>query len=249
MDNNQTIQLLKNHYSVRKYTTRQVPDEMVKTIVDCGQMAPTSSYFQSYTIIQVSDAEKRKNLRKWSGDQEWVETAPLALLFCADLHRIEEVACPEDKEILHNAELYTVAVIDCALAAQKSLIAAQALGLGGVIVGGIRNETEEVAKLFNLPSLVFPMFLLCLGYPDQEHTRKPRFPQNLILGKDHYPEINTTQLKSDFEIYEKNVYDYFEKITGGRSKRSWSSRVKYAMENKPRYNVGDFLKKAGFLKK
>lgn len=248
-ENKDLIQILKAHYSVREFTDEPVSEETIATIIDCAQMAPTSSYLQAYTIIRVSNKEKREKLKEYSGGQNWVQDAPVVLLFCADLHRIEQVAGPDDKDILHNGELYTVGVIDGALAAQKALIAAQVLGLGGVVVGGIRNEVEEVARLFNLPNLVFPMFALCLGYPAQPRSEKPRLPRKVILGNDRYPDVETGDVKEAFEDYEREVYDYFEKLTSGRSKRTWSQRVKYAIENKPRYNVTEFLKKAGFLKK
>lgn len=92
----------------------------------------------------------------YAGGQEWVRKAPLVLLFCADLHRLDVLVKPEDKNVLHNTELYTVSVIDAALAAQKALIAAQALGLGGVVVGGVRNETEKMAQCFALPGAGVP---------------------------------------------------------------------------------------------
>ena len=63
---------------------------------------------------------------------------------CGDLHRDDQLLHPADQNVLHNAELFTVAVSDASLVAQRAFIAAQALGLGGVIVGGVRNETAKM---------------------------------------------------------------------------------------------------------
>lgn len=82
-----TIELLLNHKSIRKYTDQQVSQETIEKIISCAQMAPTSSHFQVYTIIQVKDINKRKLLAEWAGGQKWVEDAPLVLLFCGDLYR------------------------------------------------------------------------------------------------------------------------------------------------------------------
>lgn len=241
---NKTIDLLMAHSSCRSFEDRPVPDDVADTIIKCAQHAPTSSYLQAYTIIKVEDKEKRKALAEFAGGQEWVETAGLALLFCADLHRLDVMLNVADKNILHNEELYTVAVTDAALASSRALVAAQALGLGGVFVGGVRNETEKMAELFGLPELVFPMYVVCMGYPAEVPPQRPRMDASLISAVDAYPEITGPKQLDD---YEKEVSDYFLNITNGRSVRGWIARAEHAISVKPRYSVGDFLHKAGFM--
>ena len=73
---NETIKTLMNHTSKRKFTEQQIEPEVVQTIVECAQMASTSSHFQSYTIIEVKDPAKRDVLMECSGGQKWTVTAP-----------------------------------------------------------------------------------------------------------------------------------------------------------------------------
>lgn len=242
----QTIEILLNHKSIRKYTDNSVSQETVDTIISCGQMAPTSSHFQAYTIIEIKDQKKRKLLAEWSGGQKWVETAPLVLMFCGDLHRAGKYYEDIDLDILGNTESYTVACVDAALAAQKALIAAQALGLGGVCVGGIRNEVEKVQEEFKLPKLVFPLFALCLGYPDQEPGLKPRLPQEVVHKVDFYDEGKDENL---IEEYNRTVSNYYEERTRGKEKDRWTERSGKYLSAKPRYNIGEFFKKIGLLNK
>ena len=239
-----TIELLMAHSSCRSFQDKPVPEDVADTIINCAQHAPTSSYLQAYTIIKVKDKEKRKALAQFAGGQEWVEKAGLALLFCADLHRLDVMLDVADKNVLHNEELYTVAVTDAALASSRALVAAQALGLGGVFVGGVRNETEKMAKLFGLPELVFPMYVVCMGYPAEVPPQRPRMDARLISAVDTYPEITGPEQLAD---YEKEVSDYFLNITNGRSGRGWIARAEHAISVKPRYSVGEFLHKAGFM--
>lgn len=239
-----TIELLMAHSSCRSFQDKPVPEDVADTIIKCAQHAPTSSYLQAYTIIKVEDKENRKALAQFAGGQEWVEKAGLALLFCADLHRLDVMLDVADKNVLHNEELYTVAVTDAALASSRALVAAQALGLGGVFVGGVRNETEKMAKLFGLPELVFPMYVVCMGYPAEVPPQRPRMDASLISAVDTYPEITGPEQLAD---YEKEVSDYFLNITNGRSGRGWIARAEHAISVKPRYSVGEFLHKAGFM--
>jgi nitroreductase len=64
---NETTQLLLDHMSIRSYLDKPVQKEMVDTIVACAQSAPTSTHFQSYTIIEVTDPEKKKALAGCGG--------------------------------------------------------------------------------------------------------------------------------------------------------------------------------------
>lgn len=220
--------------------------EITETILRCAQMAPTSSYLQAYSIIEVTDQKKREVLKNISGGQKWVTEAPLALLFCADLHRLERFLPVNDKNVLHNEELFTVAVTDTALAAQKLLIAAQSFGLGGVVVGGVRNGMKEMAETFSLPKMVFPMFVLCLGYPAKELPQRPRLPLEFVSAKDRYPEIEDTD---KLDAYDEQVAKYFEETSHGKDCYGWISRCNHALDMKPRYEVGEFLHEAGFLTK
>ena len=243
---NEMINLLMNHRSVRKFNDKAVSDEVRTSILQCAQMAPTSSYFQAYSIIHVVDPKKKAALAASAGDQAWVEKAPLVLLFCADLHRNQKYLVVKDEDILSNVESYTVGVTDAALAAQKAFIAAQCHGLGGVIVGGVRNDMDLMKKEFELPDLVAPLFLLCLGYYDKEPLQRPRLPYEVVVKTDCYSEENNAEL---IEGYNQKVSEFFQTITKGAEKFTWVETCSYNLSIKPRYEVTDYVKNAGFLQK
>ena len=69
------MQLLRSHRSIRKFTDRGVDDGMLQEIVRCGQAAATSSNVQATTVIQVRDAETRREIARLAGDQQYVATA------------------------------------------------------------------------------------------------------------------------------------------------------------------------------
>ncbi len=241
---NQTVKQLLNHASIRKYKEQTIDRETVDTIVKCAQMASTSSHFQAYSIIEVRDPAKKEFLKEASGGQKWVTQAPLVLLFCADLHRSEKYFDGIDKDVLTNTESYTVAVIDASLAAQNAFTAAESMGLGGVIVGGIRNDVEGISKVFELPERVAPLFALCLGYPNDNPGLKPRLPQGVVHKVDFYDESKNDEL---IEQYNKEVKEYYIERTGGKTQNTWTEHCVKLMMAKTRDEVGEFFKKIGFL--
>ncbi len=56
------------------------------------------------------------------------------------------------------AEQLLLGVVDTAMMGQNALTAAESLGLGGVYIGGIRNNIESVTELLKLPKHVLPLF-------------------------------------------------------------------------------------------
>ena len=241
------IDILLNHRSIRKFETeRPVSEETVETILRCAQMAPTSSHFQCYTIIRTRDSVKKSLLAEIAGGQEWVKQAPVVLLFCGDLHRSKKYYKHIDPGCLENTEAYTVAVADASLAMQKAYIAAQAVGLGGVVVGGIRNNVEKVAELFRLPEMVFPLYLLCLGYPAEEPGQKPRLPMDVVVKEEFYDEREDDQ---NIARYDADMRDYYTQRTGGTSRDSWTERSGAYLMAKPRDEVGEYVRKIGLLQR
>jgi len=241
------IRLLMEHRTVRDFEDKPIAKEIKEEIVRCGQMAPTSSYFQAYTIIEVTSADKRAALCEAAGGQDWLNKAPLALLFCADLHRFRSLAAVEDMEVFRNTEAYTVAVADASLAAQKALIAAQVNGIYGVTVGGVRNNMPLMKELFALPDFVMPLFVLCLGYPKEPVPAvKPRLPLSVVLHEDRYDDETW---RGEIDGYNAEVKAYFAQISEREGKYDWVARCSNAIKRKPRYEVTDFVHEAGMLKK
>jgi len=182
---NQTIDLLKNHRSIRKFTSEKVSDEKLIAIIESAESAATSNFIQAYSVIRVTKPENRKQLAAFAGGQAWIEQCPVFLVFCADLKRAQSACTFENKEMDSGyTEQFLVATVDVTLAAQNAMIAAESMGLGGVYIGGLRNQPDNVAKLLKLPEHVYPIFGMCLGYPDETPEQKPRMPAKMILKDD-----------------------------------------------------------------
>lgn len=241
---NDMIALLQNHRSIREYTKESVDEETIDLILRSAQRASTSSHFQAYTIIEVRSDEKKEVLYRASGNQPWILKAPLLLLFCGDLHRGRTYYEEVDPEVFSNTECYTVATIDCALAAQNAMIAAESMGLGGVFVGGIRNDVACIYAAFELPDGVFPLFVLCLGYPHQNPTIKPRLIQEQVHKIDTY-----TQKQDDerMECYNAIVSDYYQEREAEGLQETWTRHCGKLLASKSRDYLGAYLKSRGLL--
>ncbi len=243
---NPTINLLKNHRSIRKYTDKPVGDALLKELVEAGQWASTSSFVQAYSIVRVKDSDNREQIAELSGGQKNVLTAPEFLVFCADLNKLAR-ACEMHEIDMEEGyiELMLIASLDAALVAQNVMVAAESVGLGGVYVGGIRNDPEKMSALLGLPDQVYPVFGLCLGWPDQNPDQKPRMPQELVLFEDRYEEMDQDRLNS----YDAHVKEYYINRTKGRLTHSWTEQMSEKLSKETRPHMMDYLNSRKFATK
>jgi len=239
----ETVNLLKNHKSIRNYKDQPVEYDKVKTIIECAQNASTSSFIQAYTIISVVSKDNRKNIAHLAGDQSYIEQCPLFLVFCADLNRSKSSCELNNKTMAEiNTETFILATVDAALAAQNALIAAESLGLGGVYIGGIRNNPSEISKILNIPSGVYPVFGMCLGYPADDQDVKERLPMSVVFKTDFY---NTDGDARKIEEYDAKISAYYKNRTNGKRLDTWTNQVSAIMSKPQRPHMKDFLEEQG----
>ncbi len=204
------LALLKSHRSIRKYKPELIPDDLLNNILSSARQAPTSSNFQAYSIIVVKDKQTKKTLAHFCGDQPWVESCPVFLVICPDLYRLEQVCRLRNYKLNDRyIETFIVAVVDAALVAQNILVASEASGLGVCMIGGIRNNPDQVCELLKLPQKVFPLMGICLGWSDHEPMIKPRLPRGLVIHNEEYRDNDFGRLVAEYDpaIKATGLYD------------------------------------------
>lgn len=243
---NSTIELIKNHTSKRVFSDKAVDNETLHTIINAAQHAASSSFIQSYCVINVVDSDKRQRIAAAAGGQVWVENAPIFLMWCADLTRVDYASVANERGHLEGyTEHFLAATVDVALAAQTALIAAESLGLGGVFIGGIRNDPQVVVDLLKLPHNVYPVFGMCLGYPAKELIVKPRFNTDDILYTDEF-NADTADIVGR---YDATMNEYYQGRGANPKLSDWSEQTTNAVQGKVRAHMLAFLQQQGFLKK
>jgi nitroreductase len=256
---NELIEFLNSHGSARQFTDQDISPEDELTIVTTAERSPTSSNLHAYSIISVRDQASKQKLAELCGGQGHIEACPLFLVFCADLHRLESLARERNYEFHGDyAEPFIVATVDAALAGSRALMAAQALGMGGVMVGGIRNNPDKVCELLELPELVYPVMGMSLGYPAKAPKVKPRLPIEGLHFKEKY---DGTRIGAAIRQYDA-IINELGYLRGREVERdrypdfsgdySWSEhsarRLASRSPNALRPHMLKFLQARGFLK-
>lgn len=221
---NAIIDSLLTHRSVRAYLPDALPEGALEAAIAAAQSAATSSNLQCWSVIAVEDAARKARLAALCGNQKHIEDAPLFMAWVADLSRLERIAEAKDsaRDSLDYLEMFIVAVVDAALAAQNAVAAFESLGLGTVYIGGLRNHPEDVAQELALPPSSMGLFGLCVGHPDPTRPAaiKPRLPQAAILHREQYDAEAEGALIAQYDD-DANQFQ----LEQGLAERAWSSTM------------------------
>jgi nitroreductase len=219
---NAAIEAMLAHRSVRTFLPHPVPEDVLQLAIAAAQSAPTSSSLQAWSVVAVEDLERRAQLEQLAGPNPQIVSAPLFLVWLADLSRLRGIARAEDRtgEGLDYFESFLLASIDAALAAQNALVALESLGLGTCYIGGIRNRPVEVGEMLNLPPETFAVFGMTVGYPDPAVATeiKPRLPQSLVLHREHYQQAAPD---ADLQAYDDRMRAF--QAGQAMATRGWTS--------------------------
>ena len=241
------IELLKAHRSIRKFENRPVATDLLHELIQAGQAAASSSFLQAATIIRISDPTKRASLAALANHQPYIESAAEFLVFCADMNRAAH--CCDWHDATANTgftEQFIIATVDASLVAQNIAVAAESAGLGICYIGALRNNPAEVSSLLELPQNTYPVFGLCLGWPDQDQEVKPRLPLEIVLRENSYGDaLNLDQLAD----YDEAIRYYYQTRTGNKKHQSWSEQMSGMLSKESRPHMLELLKMKGFLQK
>ncbi|MCL9774117.1 oxygen-insensitive NADPH nitroreductase [Vibrio methylphosphonaticus] len=239
---NQTIATMLEHRSIRQFTSQPISAEQRDVIVKAGLAASSSSLLQVVSIVRVTDQDKRLLLAEYAGGQAYVASAAEFLVFCIDYQR--HIAINPEVQA-DFTELTLIGAVDAGIMAQNCLLAAESLGLGGVYIGGLRNNAQKVDELLNLPQGTAVLFGMCLGHPDQDPDIKPRLPADVIMHENVYQPLD----KNDIHTYDASMQHYYAHRAGNQKQTTWSQQTTSKLSGESRPHMLPYLQSKGLTKR
>jgi len=162
-----TLEALYTRRSIRKYKDLPISDDTVEKILKAAMYAPTARNTKSSHYIVVTDRDLLNRLTTVHPHANMLKEAMLAIIVCGD-RTLEK----EDPYLCINGSAAT----------QNMLLAAHALGLGGVWLGvyGRPDRMKGISNFFNLPEQIVPISAIAIGYPDETKTCEDRYEKDKI---------------------------------------------------------------------
>lgn len=223
--------LMQAHRSRRAFAPDPVPAEVLARIVDVARHASTSAMIQAYSVILVTDSDRRARIHELCARQEHVRQAPVFLAVCADLAKIELACRRHGLELAHGGlEIFLQATVDAAILGQNLQLAIEAEGLGSCMIGAARNHPTEMARLLELPARCYVPFGMVVGHPTDDPLPRGRMP---IAGVFHEERYHAERLEAALDGMDEIVRAWARAANarGGflgrpvNEKRGWTDRM------------------------
>jgi len=147
--------VIEGRYSVRDFGPEEVNESTVNRILEAAIRAPSAGNRQPWHFIVVRYGEMKRKLAAAAGGQDFVGSAPVVIVVCADAER--SATRYGDR----GRELYCLQ--DTAAAIEHILLAATALGLGTCWVGAF--DEQAAARALSLPGRLRPVAMVPIGHP------------------------------------------------------------------------------------
>lgn len=169
-------ELIAARRSVRSYKGLPVEPEKLQAILDAAIAAPSAGDLQSFEVVIVEEGAGKSALAKAASGQGFLASAPLLLVFCADVER------GRSQYGDRGAQLF--ALQDATIAATYAQLAAAAEGLGSCWVGAF--DDARVREVLAIPDRLRPIAILAVGYPAELPEPRTRRNLNDLLRRERY---------------------------------------------------------------
>lgn len=181
---NETITVIKNRRSIRKYKEEQIGDTEIQAIVESAVYAPSSMNQQRWHFTVVQNRELLNRMMEASREY----------LLKSNVDFLVERAQNPDFDIFHQAPTVVVITaddkarfieVDCGAAAQNIALAAESLNIGSCLINmsSYMFESEMAAELrqeLGIPEGYRHVLSVALGYKDVENPPLPSKNMDVI---------------------------------------------------------------------
>lgn len=195
------LDAIKERFSVRNFENKEIPDTLIKEVLEAARLAPSWMNIQSWHFIVVKNQETKQMLADLSQGQKHVANAPVVIVCCgaesnwynenfSKMIRSWENVPKERTDLIlsssaFNPSLKGLDAITLRTIEQETYalaymtIQAEASGLGACVIGAMGNELtgastelyKKVREKLNIPEGMIVTSLLTLGYVDKDKPK------------------------------------------------------------------------------
>jgi len=195
--------------TIRKYTDRDVSDELLNRLFTEAARTQTMGNLQLYSVVVTRSDEMKQKLAPAHFNQPMVTQAPVVLTICADFNRTSTWArCRKAEPGYDNFLSFINAATDALLYTQTLCNLMDEEGLGYCYLGTTVYMPQMIIDTLQLPKLVMPVATLTVGWPAEEPPLSDRLPTESFVHQETYNDY----MGQDIDTY----YKYKEELEENR---------------------------------
>lgn len=238
--------------SIRKYSDKEVSDELLNHLLEEAERTPTMGNLQLYSVVVTRSEEGKKALAPAHFNQPMVTGAPVVLTICADYRRTtiwaeNRQATPGYDNILS----FMNAATDALLFTQTFCNLAEAEGLGTCFLGTTVYMPKMIIETLKLPKLVMPVATITLGWPDEHPAKSDRLPLRSIVHQEYFSDYTPEKI-DDFYAEKESLEENkeFVRINNKQTLAQVFTDIRYTKKDCETMSEGflEALKSQGFMR-
>lgn len=245
------METLNKRRSIRKYSGREVSDELLDRLLLEAERTPTMGNLQLYSVVVTRSEEMKRRLAPAHFNQPMVMRAPVVLTFCADFRRTSLWAeNRKAKPGYDNFLSFMNAATDALLYCQTFTNLAEEAGLGTCFLGTTVYMPQEIIKVLQLPRLVMPVATLTVGWPDESPSQSDRLPLEGVVHKEAYHDYTPCDIDKYYSLKEQLPENkHFVEINHKETLAQIFTDIRYTKKDNEAMSktLLDALRQQGFL--
>jgi nitroreductase len=161
------LEIIRSRRSIRKFDDSPVPEDLLEKVLDAGRWAPSGLNNQPWRFAVIGDAALKDMFSRLTHYSRTIKGSQLLIAVFLD----NSVSYDRTKDVQ--------AIGACI---QNMLLEAHSLGLGGVWLGEILRNKEQIEIILGLKKDLELMAVIAMGYPaESPKTVKRKELHDLII--------------------------------------------------------------------
>ncbi len=245
------MKTLNERRSIRKYSDREVSNELLDRLLSEAERTPTMGNLQLYSVVVTRSKEMKEKLAPAHFNQPMIEGAPVVLTFCADFRRTSLWA--ENRKAVpgyDNFLSFMNAATDALLYCQTFTNLAEEAGLGTCFLGTTVYMPKLIIDILKLPKLVMPIATITIGWPDENPAQSDRLPLASIVHSEIYHDYTPADIDKYYKEKEELPENkHFVEINHKETLAQIFTDIRYTKKDNEAMSKGliEALKQQGFL--
>lgn len=156
--------------SDRKYTSQDVNDSDIETLLRSAMAAPSAGNKQPWRFVVIRDAALREFIASNFPTMTMVRHAPVAIVACGDM------------KATFDGDGIGYWIQDVSAATENLLLCAHAMGLGAVWCGvyPLPERIKAFSELLHLPEDIVPLNCIAIGHPEGVEHPKDKWNPDFV---------------------------------------------------------------------
>ena len=239
--------------SIRKYSEREVSEQLLGRLLTEAARTQTMGNLQLYSVIVTRSQTMKERLAPAHFGQPMVTEAPVVLTICADFNRTSQWArCRHAEPGYDNLLSFQNAATDALLYTQTLCNLMDEEGLGYCFLGTTVYQPQLIIDTLQLPRLTMPVATLTVGWPAEEPPLSDRLPLESLVHHETYKDYDAAAIDAYYTPKEQLPENrHFVEINNKETLAQVFTDIRYTRRDNEALSqtLLDTLRRQGFLDK